>query len=381
MDWEPHARRLADTVLRRRESRWWNVLASTPRHVFVPAWWEHGTSGPVARNGPDDPAAWLKTAYQDTTLITRMGTRHADHTTPGTLLPSGPWPTSSSTLPTLLVTMYRHAMLGPDSHTLVTTGTGYGTALACRRLRDPSLVTSIDIDPYLVTAATERLDAIGLHPRTAACDITTNLPGEFDRIVSTVSVRPLPASWLHGLRPGGRLVTTIAGTGLLLVADKADDGTANGYITADQASFMRTRHGDDYDTASPPPSVWDAADGDGDTVTTSRYPLLDVQNTWDIRSMLELQAPGIEHRFHRSTDGPRTAWMAHPDGSWARAAAPDRRTSPLVHQGGPRRLWDTLETIRDRLNRTGQLPVHGAQATITPDGQTTLRRGRWSATL
>ncbi|MGA4962177.1 hypothetical protein [Streptomyces pseudogriseolus] len=37
-------------------------------------------------------------------------------------------------MPTLIVTMYRHAMLGDACRTLVTTGTGYGTALACRRL-------------------------------------------------------------------------------------------------------------------------------------------------------------------------------------------------------------------------------------------------------
>jgi protein-L-isoaspartate O-methyltransferase len=31
--------------------------------------------------------------------------------------------------------------------------------------------------------------------------------GTYDRIVSTVAVRPIPASWLAALRPGGRLVT------------------------------------------------------------------------------------------------------------------------------------------------------------------------------
>ncbi|MER5403053.1 hypothetical protein [Streptomyces sp. NPDC002599] len=53
----------------------------------------------------------------------------------------------------------------------------------------------------------------------------------------------------------------------------------------------------------------------------------------------------------------------------------------MVHQGGPRRLWDLLEESRDRLNTVGELPVYGATVTITPDGETTLSRGRWSATL
>lgn len=40
-----------------------------------------------------------------------------------------------------------------------------------------------------------------------------------------------------------------------------------------------------------------------------------------------------------------------------------------------------LEAVRDRLNTVGELPVHGARVTITPDGKTTLSRGRWSAVL
>jgi protein-L-isoaspartate O-methyltransferase len=83
----------------------------------------------------------------------------------------------------------------------------------------------------------------------AVCDITGPLPeepGEYDRIISTVSVRPIPASWLAALRPGGRLVTTTAGTGLIVTADKQADGGAVGQVQQDRAGFMATRHGDDY---------------------------------------------------------------------------------------------------------------------------------------
>ena len=73
--------------------------------------------------------------------------------------------------------------------------------------------------------------------------------------------------------------------------------------------------------------------------------------------------------------------MTHPDGSWARAQATATREAPTVHQGGPRRLWDPLEDILDRLNWLGELPVYGARVVITPDGETTLTRGAWKATL
>jgi hypothetical protein len=206
-------------------------------------------------------------------------------------------------------------------------------------------------------------------------------PGQYDRIVSTVAVRPVPLSWLRALRPGGRLVTTIGGTRLILVADKTEDGGAQGFIAPTGASFMRTRHGNDYDDTAVDGRVWEAAEGDGEEVSTSRYPLLYVPDSWEIWSMLDLEIPAVGHHTRRNPNGGRTVWMVHPDGSWARASTQAPRESPTVHQGGPHRLWATLEGIRDRLNTQGELPVFGARAAITPEGQTTLSRGRWSATL
>ncbi|MET7896983.1 hypothetical protein [Streptomyces mirabilis] len=234
------------------------------------------------------------------------------------------------------------------------------------------------MDPHLVKVAGERLDSMGLHPHTAVCDITGPLPGEHDRIVSTVSVRPVPASWLAALRPGGRLVTTIAGTGLILTADKTEDGGAVGRIAPAAAGFMRTRRGDDYD--HPTQEVREKAQADGEQVSTSRYPLLYVPDSLEVMSMLELLLPGID--FRTALDGDkRTVWMLHPDGSWTRATADGFLNSPTVHQGGPRRLWDALERIRHRLNREGGLPVYGARVTSTPDGRTTLSHGSWTLTL
>lgn len=95
--------------------------------------------------------------------------------------------------------------------------------------------------------------------------------------------------------------------------------------------------------------------------------------------MLELAAPDIEH--HYETDGDtRTAIMLHEDGSWGRAEQ-TRHTPPVVHQGGPRRLWDLLDEVRDHWLRHGQLPLYGALARVTPDGTIHLRRGAWSAVI
>ncbi|WP_405759407.1 protein-L-isoaspartate(D-aspartate) O-methyltransferase [Streptomyces sp. NBC_01420] len=375
MDWETHARRLADEVVR-PESRWYGPLATTPRHLFVPHWWHSGERGWELRDGQADAERWAEAAYADRTLVTRVGALHADDAEPGTVAQG--FPTSSSTLPGLVVAMYRHAMLTDDCRVLVTTGSGYGTALMCRRLGD-SRVTSVDVDPQLVKLAGDRLDGMGLHPRLEVADITGPLPGEYDRIISTVSVRPLPASWLEALRPGGRLVTTIAGTGLVLTADKGPGGGAVGRIEQAPAGFMRTRSGADYEPMTA--AVWAVAErGDGEEVTTDRYPLLLPSDAWDVMSMLSLAVPGVECRSQEDGES-RTVWLLHADGSWARATATSFLGSPTVHQSGPRRLWRELERIRNRLNRSGTLPVYGARATIAPDGTVVLSRGGWTATV
>lgn len=373
MDWRSHARRLADQVTD-PVSRWYEPIASTPRHVFVPRWWHEHT----LRDGPADEQEWMRAAYSDQTLITRLGPLHADHADPDDHPPG--MPTSSSTLPSLVVRMYRHARLFPGADILdVGTGSGYGCALLARRFGEDT-VTSIDVDPYLTKAAAGRLEAIGLQPRVETVDATGPLPGTYDRIVSMVSVRPIPAGWLAALRPGGRLVTVLAGTTLILTATRDEDGWASGRIEWDRAGFMATRSGPDY----PPEAdeVFTAVEHkEGDHVARGRYPVVEVNEAWELQSMLEVTAPGITHSYQEDQDGTRTAWMAHPDGSWARASAHGTGT-PVVHQGGPRRLWDILDELRDYWLGHGYFQLYGAQVFIPPEGDKIhLVRGNWEATI
>ncbi|MEW2581462.1 protein-L-isoaspartate(D-aspartate) O-methyltransferase [Streptomyces syringium] len=375
MDWKPHAVGLAERVTH-RSSRWRAPVAETARHFLVPRWWERDPDGWAVRDGSADETRWLDSAYSDTSLITRVGPLHADCASSDDR-PAG-LPTSSSTLPSLVVKMFQHARLG-DSDTLghVGTGPGYGDALACRRLGDKQ-VTSMDVDPYLVEAARVRLDELGLRPAFLHVDATGDLPGTFDRIVATVSVRPIPASWLAALKPGGRLVTTIASTSLLVTAEKTEDGGATGRVEWDRAGFMHARHGADY-----PPHLAallaTAREHDGDDISTGRYPVVHVTEAWDLASMLDVMAPGIEHQFDED-DKQRTALMAHADGSWARATA-HADDVPQVHQSGPRKLWDLLDEVRTYWLSNGELPVRGAKVFVKPDGSTYLARGKWLAKL
>ena len=376
MSWEEHAARLAAEVTDPM-SRWRPLVASVPRHTFVPRWWDWDADGWTAADGPARRGLWMRAAYADQTLVTRLGTAHADHARPGDH-PDGR-PTSSATQPGLVVAMYRHAGITDGSHVLdVGAGSGYGTALLARRLGDRR-VTSIDVDDYLAKAAADRLDAAGLRPEVITGDATAPLPGSYDRMVSMMWVAPVPASWLAALRPGGRLVTTIAGTGLLVTVDKTPDGGAAGRTEWYRAGFMTARSGPDY-----PPALLDqhpgARDGQGEQASVGRYPVVNVGSAWELMSMLGVTVPGIQHHYQRNPDGTRTAWLLAPDGSWARATATGD-DPPTVWQSGPRRLWDLAGDIRHTWLTDGKLPAYGALATITPDGGILLRKGSWQAEI
>jgi protein-L-isoaspartate O-methyltransferase len=375
--WERHAEQLAAEVTD-PVSRWRPLVASTPRHIFVPHWWQRDDPGGwTVHDGHADEQQWIAAAYSDRSLVTRVGTAHADEAAPGDH-PAGR-PTSSSTQPGLVVQMYQHAAItGTEDILDVGTGSGYGCALLARRAGDQH-VTSVDVDEYQVRAAVARLASAGLHPGVTVCDATGPLPGSYDRIVSMMSVAPVPASWLAALRPGGRLVTVLAGTGMIVTASKTPDGGAAGRTERDRAGFMASRSGPDY-----PPRLLDehpgARDADGEQVSTGRYPVVDISRAWELWSMLGVTVPGIQDHYEESGDGQRTAWMLHPDGSWARATG-TADDPPVVHQSGPRRLWDLLDDIRHAWLRDGNLPAYGATVTITPDGAIRLTRGRWQAAI
>ncbi|WP_343238048.1 hypothetical protein [Streptomyces sp. SID2999] len=194
-----------------------------------------------------------------------------------------------------------------------------------------------------------------------------------------VSVPRVPASWLQALQPGGRLVTTLAGTGLIITADKTPDGGAAGRVEWDRAAFMSTRTSSDYPDLLD--GVFATASGEEGEVRLSPFPVLDVMRAWEVWSMLTLVAPGIEHRTGTGDDGSRMTWMLHRDGSSARARTAHGERTATVHQGGPRRLYDLLDDIRRRRLERGELPVYGAAVAITPQGETTVSRDGWTATF
>ncbi|MEU6110559.1 methyltransferase domain-containing protein [Streptomyces albidoflavus] len=375
MEWKKRALALADQVTD-PDSRWHTPVASVPRHQLVPRWWQRDGAGRwVLRVGTADHRAWVNAAYADRSLITQVAGLHADHAEVDDR-PEGK-PTSSATHPGLVVRMLRHTRIG-DGLSLLDLGTGAGglAAYACQRLGD-EYVTSLDIDPYLVQAARERLAAMGHHPHMVTADATAGVPGQYDRIVCTVAIPSGAglAAVVQALKPGGRIATTLARTSLIITGWKTENGDVVGQVERDMAGFMLTRTSDDY----PPGESFTVARTSMGNTRIGRYPVVDVSEAWELQSMLEVTTPGVESAFE-TRGRTRIAYLVHPDGSWARAAG-EWTELPEVHQGGPRHLWDALDRIRNRLNTQGALPLLGARARITPNGIVHLSRGQWQASM
>lgn len=378
-EWREHAKQLAD-MLALPDSRWHDPIASTPRHVFVPRWFErHPDGGWSVHVGASDPDRWVKTAYfQTSSVITKVGPHHADHTEVGQIVEGRQ--TSSATNPWLALQMYRAARIHPGCGDVldVGTGSGYGTA-TLSALMGAEHVTSIDVDPYLTKIAGERLAAIERAPRIITGDATGPLDWEGERIVAMVAVPAIPASWLTALKPGGRLAVNIAGTMITVTARKMPDGTGWGRVEFDRGGFMRTRGPDDF-----PPShvadVFDMATRFHGETRMSVFPVIDVGNAPELSSVLTLTRPGIAWQYEITAQGWAVAILAHPDGSWARAEG-HLGAPATIRQGGPHRLWDTLDRIRSEWLTNGYLRLHGAEVRIQPDGETRFTSGPWSLTL
>lgn len=185
------------------DPRWRAAVEAVPRHRFVPGFYlpsdEHDEQGlmvwePVTAEL--DCGRWLAAAYSDTTLITQF-----DGDEPNWKNPSarrGGAPTSSSTLPSLVVRMWADADVR-EGHTVleIGTGTGYSTALACERLGSAG-ITSIEVDGHRLEQAANALYACGYTPTLAVADGLYGYWPEapFDRVVAACSFRAVPPALL-----------------------------------------------------------------------------------------------------------------------------------------------------------------------------------------
>ncbi|MGW3492364.1 methyltransferase domain-containing protein [Streptomyces sp. NPDC001020] len=214
------------------DPRWREAFAAVPRHLFVPYYFI-GVPGGYERRWSGDPdprrrEEWLRGAYADTPLATRMRD--------GELV-------SSSSQPSLMATMLTELRVQDGTAVLeIGAGTGYNAALLAHRL-GADLVTTIDLDPEITESARQHLVAAGYHPAVVTGDGARGVPARapYDRIIATCTLNTIPAAWLAQCHPGARILAPFS-TGLIALRVR-DARHAEGRFLRTPAYFVPLRGG------------------------------------------------------------------------------------------------------------------------------------------
>ncbi|WP_442803086.1 methyltransferase, FxLD system [Streptomyces pseudogriseolus] len=153
------------------------AMRTVPRHAFLP--------------GLD-----LENAYTDQAVTIKDN-------------PGKPLPLSCASVPSVVAMMLEQLDARTADDVLeIGAGTGYNAALLAE-LVDRGSVTTVDIDPDVALHARTRLNANGYEhvtviERDGLLGAPENAP--YDRIIATVGVWDIPATWWDQLNDGGRLV-------------------------------------------------------------------------------------------------------------------------------------------------------------------------------
>jgi methyltransferase of ATP-grasp peptide maturase system len=338
---------------------WRAAVGAVPRELFLgdAVFRPDGTRwNPVLRDALGDEE-WLRLAYSDGTWVTQVDGIGAAEA-------AGPLsgrPTSSSTLPSLVVRMIELAGIGTGDNVLeIGTGTGYSTAILSHGLGD-RLVHSVEYDAELAGAAAQRLHSAGYFPD---CVVGDGLRGhqdgaDYHAIIATCAVRSIPPSWLWQLHDGGSITTTVSGwmlaSGLIRLA-LDEEGVARGRFTGDPVTYMLARPHE----RPPRPTFYQHP---GSTRHADFAP--DLLDDWTAHFVAQLGAPSAE--LTRSGDGGAAlvdvasgsqAWT-EPDGDGWR-----------VHQDGPLRLWDQVEDALTAWREQGSPDQAAFGMTVTEWDQT-----------
>ncbi|WP_328328050.1 MULTISPECIES: ATP-grasp peptide maturase system methyltransferase [unclassified Streptomyces] len=318
------------------DPKWRRATEIVPRELFVGAYFEQVPDSVPTRYRPvrQGASGWLQGIYTDRTLITQLdGRTRPDDIADGTAVAGSP--SSSSTLPSLVLRMWQQLDVRPGQRVLeIGTGTGYSTALGAHRLGDANL-TSVEYDQVVGAAAESAIKAAGYAPRLITGDGLRGDPegGAYDHLIATCSVRYIPMPWLHQVKPGGKLLVTLSGwsyaSGLALLT-VTGPGTATGRFLPGYTSFMLARPHD-----RPPRPALALLPGE------ERHSRIDPETigTWTGSWVAQLAAPsaermgaGAEQILWDVSTGSQSRTASGPDGGWT------------VVQRGPVRLWDQVET-------------------------------------
>ncbi|MET9295610.1 protein-L-isoaspartate(D-aspartate) O-methyltransferase [Streptomyces sp. NPDC003077] len=337
VNWERHARMLATTLEESGDltsSRLREAVISTPRHVFLPHYFEASGGSPTlwVERKDTDGDAWLSPIYSNTTLVTELDPKTAKQV-------EGGWnghPTSSSTQPGLVVRMLEALGIRPEHDVLdAGLGTAYQAALIAHCLRDSHQLTAGDIGT--TEPAHKRLDELGYSPTVIRADATKwDWKRQFDRIVFSFGLPRVTDSIRWAVAPGGRIIANIFGpiSSGLVVLDAKKKGALEGPFLKRGGSFMPARH---EQQDMPQADLSSTAEGWTDV------PLADFGNHHFL-FLLAAHLPGVNLQF--GTDGGRTTRrLVLPDGRWGEAVYTRQEGARPVFREQGESVWEDVERV------------------------------------
>lgn len=350
-------------------AEWRDIVGRVQRHRFLPRWYDwQGDEEHTEYVGADDVERWLAKVYADDVVPIDPRDEHR----------------SSSSQPSMMLAFLGALDLGTNHTVLeIGTGSGYNAALLCERVGS-SNVTTIDVEHQLVETAAARLADCGYAPTVAVADGVYGYPARapYDRIIATCAVHRIPDAWLDQLAPDGVLVTPLAGGRFeygLVKLKKRPDGMADGRLRFQGASFMPLRQPGQPlpPEASEAQAFLERREG-GETRPCALPAALAYRSaaTWGLTFMIGVMVQDPAWRWR----GPSPEWgeysserrcelpalVSWRDRSWA-VVSRGGDGEPMVTQGGPRRLWDVVESCAALFYDQGE-PTHARYGiTVTRD--------------
>lgn len=372
----PAWRDLARSLLRSgaMAPQWAQAFEAVDRARFLPrVIWPYDmttkTSACVDRDA--DPDAWYATGDADVPITIQWD--DGRHTGPA----PGKVPTSSASMPSVVMSMLGDLDVAEGMRVLeIGTGTGWNAGLLAHRLSD-RMVTTVEVDEDMAAQAGAALADTGLHPAVVVGDGLRGCPGRapYDRIIATVGVRSIPYAWLRQTVPGGLIVvpwgTHYAHTDAVARLRISDDqATASGRFTR-PVEFMKARS-QRLERAPHaqyvPPGGLKGADTSTTALTAQAAGFED-----PLRHPFTLVAGMLVRDCFYAGDrrgASRSVWLyGVSDRSWAAVLFHDDQPVSTVHQGGPRRLWDELETAHRWWEKAGRPGIDRFGLTVSADGE------------
>ena len=356
-DLRAHLVRELDSADVLTDPAWRAPFAAVPRHPFVPYFFVAHPDRPGWALVEEPAEEWLTGVYSLAALVTQVGgdDSNAEAARRGERVDGAP--TSSSSAPALMALML-HALdvRNGDRVLEIGTGTGYNAALLSERL-GADHVTSVDVDAGLVERARVRLSRLGYAPALAAVDGAKGLPdlAPYDRVVATVGLRVVPTAWIEQTRPGGVILLPLdhfGRGGLLARLTVVDPARAEGRFLPDYGGFMPLR-ANQSDPAQTILRTVDPDDYEGRTTELPADAVTDSRQPFEFFVALTTIGGGWGSvGFTPSDGGAAETWLAQDDGSWV-CHVTDGGTH-IVKQGGPRRLWDEIESAHAQWTELGK---------------------------